>query len=188
MHRTHIEDLSAIAERKSHEESQRTFDDSKPQQVRCPQNGRENYQCPICTRLRAVCPYTKLSHCLHENKERVYRSDYFMEKSSLSTLAGERQRTASNHDALRYEQSRREVIRVNEVRPQPVTKTQVVVSPAEEIIYYPVIYNNYVVSPNLEKSRQSTPMRVKHSRRVDYSDDVILTPTQVKEMLYSNKE
>lgn len=79
------------------------------------------------------------------------------------------------------------MIRVNEVRPQPVMKTQVVVSP-EEIIYYPVIHNNYVVSPNIEKSNQSTPMRAKHSRRVDYSDDVILTPTQIKEMLYSNKE
>lgn len=110
-----------------------------------------------------------------------------MEKSNLSTLAGDRQRTLSNHDALKYEQSRREVIRVNELRP-PVTQTQVVVSPAEEIIYYPVIHNHYVISPNLEKSKQNTPIRVKHSRRIDYSDDVILTPTQIKEMLYSNKE
>ena len=67
-----------------------TYEESKSvPNIRCLVNNRENYQCMICQRLRQVCPYTKLTQCLHEGRQKaVYKSDYFMEKSNISTLLG----------------------------------------------------------------------------------------------------
>ena len=156
----------------------------------------------ICNRLRQVCPSTKITQCLHQERQRrVYKSDFFMEKSNISTLIGDRMRTFSNHEAYKQTQHSRTLpertIRylapnITEYKttfvPQP--QTQVTIPPSSQIIYYPVIHNRLVVSPTVDKSTgvYGTPKRMAKSRRVDYDDEVILTPTQIKEMLNSYKQ
>lgn len=99
-----IDDLSYIEERKGAEESYMTLEETKIKpNIACPYTHTENYHCPICTRLRAVCPFSKIQTCVHSQPLlNANQNTTLFSRANNSSMKGERHKTLSTFDSRNH--------------------------------------------------------------------------------------
>jgi hypothetical protein len=89
-----IDDISAIKEQSSLDESRKIVGKVKHHaHVECPTNHGKNYQCPICNRLRAVCPFSRGE--THSHVASMLNATQEQSKSFNSTMVNDRLKTYS---------------------------------------------------------------------------------------------
>lgn len=99
-----IDDLSYIEQRKGAEDSSMTLQETKKRpNISCPYTHTENYHCPICSRLRAVCPFSKIQTCIHNQPLlNVNQNTTLFSRANNSTIIGDRHKTLSTYESRNH--------------------------------------------------------------------------------------